>query len=144
VSALRVWAPGAQRVEVVMGARPLAMIMDAGGYWEADAPDAAAGADYAFAVDGGEPLPDPRSRWQPHGVHRASRVVDHGAFAWTDQRWRAGPLAAAVIYEVHVGTFTPIGTFEAAIERLDHLVELGVTHVELMPVAEFPGDHGWG
>jgi len=144
VSALRVWAPGAQRVEVVIGARRLEMTAGAGGYWEVDAPEAAAGVDYAFAVDGGEPLPDPRSAWQPGGVHRASRVVDHGAFAWTDAKWRGGPLGAAVIYELHVGTFTPRGTFDAAIERLDHLVELGVTHVELMPVAEFPGDHGWG
>jgi len=103
-----------------------------------------AGTDYAFVIDGGEALPDPRSPWQPEGVHGPSRTVDHDAFAWGDRRFQAAPLASAVIYELHVGTFTAEGTFEAAIDRLDHLVALGVTHVELMPVAEFPGDRGWG
>ena len=96
------------------------------------------------SLDDNPPLPDPRSSWQPHGVHGPSRVIDHQAFAWTDDRWQAGPLSAAVVYELHVGTFTPAGTFEAAIERLDHLVALGVTHVALMPVPEFPGSRGWG
>jgi maltooligosyltrehalose trehalohydrolase len=100
------------------------------------------GTGYAFVIDGGEPLPDPRSLWQSHGVHGPSRVLDHAAFPWTDKRWQPGPLASAVLYELHVGTFTPAGTFEAAIERLDHLVDLGITHVELMPVAEFPGLRG--
>jgi maltooligosyltrehalose trehalohydrolase len=77
-------------------------------------------------------------------VHGPSRVLGQGAFPWTDERWQPRPLPSAVLYELHVGTFTPVGTFEAAIERLDHLVELGVTHVELMPVAEFPGERGWG
>jgi maltooligosyltrehalose trehalohydrolase len=103
-----------------------------------------AGTDYRFVVDGGEPLPDPRSRWQPAGVHGPSRVLDTRTFAWTDAGFQAPPLSAAVIYELHVGTFTPEGTFEAAVARLDHLVDLGVTHVELMPVAAFPGDRGWG
>ncbi len=88
--------------------------------------------------------PDPRSQWQPNGVHGLSRVYDQTAFAWSDGGWQAPPLARAVIYELHVGTFTPEGTFDAAIERLDYLVELGITHVELMPVAAFPGGQGWG
>jgi maltooligosyltrehalose trehalohydrolase len=110
----------------------------------ASGPSAGPGIDYAFVLDNGEPLPDPRSPWQPHGVHGPSRVVDHAAFPWTDKSWRAGPLASAVIYELHVGTFTLTGTFEAAIERLGHLMDLGVTHVELMPMGEFPGARGWG
>ncbi len=78
------------------------------------------------------------------GIDGLSRPVDHGAFRWTDANWKAPPLATAVIYELHVGTFTPQGTFDAAIEKLDHLAGLGVTHVELMPVNEFPGARGWG
>ena len=115
-----------------------------GGWWSADVPAAGPGSEYAFRLDGGEPLPDPRSPWQPSGVHGPSRVVEHQAFPWQDQGWQAGPLAAAVLYELHVGTFTPSGTFEAAIARLDHLVDLGMTHVELMPVNEFAGSRGWG
>ena len=89
-------------------------------------------------------MPDPRSPWQPLGTAGPSRSYDHGAFRWTDRGWRGGPLRGAVIYELHVGTFTPEGTFDAAIERLDHLRDLGVDMIELMPVAAFPGQHGWG
>jgi maltooligosyltrehalose trehalohydrolase len=105
--------------------------------------------DYAFVLDGAEPaLPDPRSAWQPHGVHGPSRTFDAGAFPWTDVDWR-GPRSGAgvlgsVIYELHVGTFTPEGTLDAALTRLDHLVDLGVDVVELMPVAAFPGRWNWG
>jgi maltooligosyltrehalose trehalohydrolase len=140
----RVWAPRAGRVELQLGGDRLDMRAEGGGWWELEAP-AAAGADYGYRLDGGDPLPDPRSRWQPNGVHGLSRLVDHAAFRWTDAGWRGGPrLADAVLYELHVGTFTPGGTFESAIERLDHLVELGVNAVELMPVAEFSGERGWG
>ncbi len=114
-----------------------------GGWWELEA-DAVAGADYGFYLDGGEPLPDPRSPWQPAGVHGLSRLVDHGAFRWTDAGWRPPSLAGCVLYELHTGAFTPGGTFESAAERLDHLVGLGVNAVELMPVAEFSGERGWG
>jgi maltooligosyltrehalose trehalohydrolase len=120
------------------------MVATQRGWWSVDAPDVGPGTDYAFALDGGPPLPDPRSPWQPHGIHRCSRLLDHGAFRWTDAGWQAPPLAAGLIYELHVGTFTPGGTFEGAIERLEHLRDLGVTHVELMPVAEFSGTRGWG
>jgi maltooligosyltrehalose trehalohydrolase len=139
---LRVWAPKATTVEVNLGGRRRPMGREDGGWWQAEV--AEAGTDYAFVLDGSAPLPDPRSPWQPAGIHGASRTVDHAAFAWTDQAWRPPPLSSAIIYELHIGTFTPEGTFAAAIERLDHLVALGITHVELMPVAEFSGRRGWG
>ena len=142
----RVWAPTAARVDVVIEglAGPVAMTRSTGGWWEAVVDDAPAGTDYRFSVDGGDARPDPRSAWQPQGVHGPSRVVDHGAFSWTDGRWHGFHLPAAVLYELHVGTFSPQGTFDGVVERLDHLVELGVTAIELCPVAQFPGRHGWG
>jgi maltooligosyltrehalose trehalohydrolase len=130
-------------VELQLGGERLGMTRQAGGWWEARA-EVAPGADYGFRLDGGDPLPDPRSRWQPHGVHGLSRVVDHAAFPWTDDGWRPPRVADLVIYELHVGTFTPGGVFTSAIERLDHLVDLGVNAVEVMPVAEFSGERGWG
>jgi maltooligosyltrehalose trehalohydrolase len=114
------------------------------GWWSATIDSTDSGCDYGFVLDGEGPFPDPRSPWQPDGVHGLSRTVDHSAFQWTDHGWRAPSLSAGLIYELHLGTFTPAGTFDAAIAKLDHLVDLGVTHVELMPVNEFPGDHGWG
>ena len=144
MTTLRVWAPGKETVEVeVEGDRtPLTSI--AGGWWQVELPEAGPGTDYAFVVDGGQPRPDPRSSWQPSGVHGPSRLVDHEAFAWTDALWRGLPLPGAVLYELHIGTFTPEGTFDAAIERLDHLVELGVDAVELLPCNAFAGERGWG
>jgi maltooligosyltrehalose trehalohydrolase len=100
--------------------------------------------DYQFVLEDGNAYPDPRSPWQPLGVHGPSRSLDHSRFAWTDQRWQAPPLSEAIIYELHIGTFTPEGTFVAAIEKLDDLAALGITHIEIMPVAEFPGQRGWG
>ena len=145
MTTFRVWAPHIERVAVQIGDERVPMTTDAQyGWWQADIPTAGPGTDYAFILDDGAPLPDPRSPWQPQGVFGPSRVVDHGAFRWTDANWQAPTLASALIYELHVGTFTPAGTFDAAIARLDHLVELGVTHVELMPVSEFPGARGWG
>jgi maltooligosyltrehalose trehalohydrolase len=118
---------------------------DERGWYEADVPGAGPGDDYGYSLDGGEPRPDPRSPWQPHGVHGLSRLVDHGAFRWTDGGWDGGvPLAEAVIYELHVDTFSPEETYDGAIPKLDHLVDLGVTTVELLPVAEYPGRWGWG
>ena len=141
---MRVWAPHAATVELVCGERVEPMTRGDDGWWSVVAPFVEHGVEYAFVLDGEGPLPDPRSAWQPEGVHGPSRWLDHGRFRWTDDGWRAPPLASAAIYELHVGTFTRAGTFEAAIERLDHLVELGVTHVELTPVAEFAGTRGWG
>ena len=113
------------------------------GWWQARVEGAHPGTDYTFSIDGGSPLPDPRSCWQPEGVHGPSRLVD-GEFPWTDGHWNPPLLASGILYELHTGTFTPQGTFQAAIGKLDHLVNLGVTHIELMPVAEFPGRWGWG
>lgn len=118
-----------------------------GGWWELDLPEAGPGTDYRFVLDGSEPLADPRSPWQPEGIDGPSRVVDHGAFAWNDAGWRgcsAPWLAGGAVYELHLGTFTPEGTFDAAAGHLDHLVGLGVRAVEIMPVNEFSGEHGWG
>ncbi len=113
------------------------------GWWTAHA-EADPGLRYGFLLDGAAPQPDPRSLRQPDGPHALSAVYDPGAFDWTDDGWAGVPLEGAVLYEVHVGTFTRQGTFDAAIRRLDHLVDLGVDVVELMPVASFPGRHGWG
>jgi maltooligosyltrehalose trehalohydrolase len=140
----QVWAPIPKKVELLLGNEKLPMTAGAGGWWEATVPAAAPGADYAFLLDGQGPFPDPRSPWQPAGVHRHSRLLDHRAFQWTDGGYQAPPLGSAVIYELHTGTFTPQGTFAAAINKLDHLLQLGVTHIELMPVAAFPGARGWG
>ena len=139
----RVWAPKAKNLEVKIQSERFVMTAGENGWWIVEAPLAGTGIDYAFVVDG-EPLPDPRSPWQPSGIHGPSRTVDHAGFKWTDQRWQAGPLSSAIFYELHVGTFTPEGTFRAVIDKLDSLAELGITHIELMPVAEFSGTRGWG
>lgn len=141
---IRVWAPDARRVQLESGGRRLEMIAHESGWWSVDAPFITHGVDYAFRVDGDGPFPDPRSPWQPGGVDGPSRWVDHGRFTWSDGGWQQVPLESAVIYELHVGTFTAEGTFDGAAKRLDHLTGLGVTHVELMPVAEFSGRRGWG
>jgi maltooligosyltrehalose trehalohydrolase len=144
MTAFRVWVPKANRVEVEIRGERFAMTAGEGGWWFAEIASAGPNTDYAFVLDGGQRLPDPRSPWQPHGVDGPSRVVDQGAFPWTDQHWQARPLSSALFYELHIGTFTPEGTFKAAIEKLDYLLRLGITHVELMPVAEFSGSRGWG
>jgi len=140
---LRVWAPLARTVEGVVGDRRVPLEQLDGGWWRS-AELFGPGVDYGFSLDGAAALPSPRSRWQPLGIDGPSQIVDPGAFEWTDGAFRAPPLASGVIYELHIGTFTDEGTFSTAIGRLDHLVTLGVTHVELMPVAEFSGDRGWG
>ncbi len=118
---------------------------DEDGWWRLELGDGDHGTDYGFIVDDdAKAYPDPRSAWQPNGVHGLSRVYDHGRFAWSGATFQAPALSSGVVYEMHVGTFTPQGTFDAAIEKLDYLVELGVTHVELMPVAAFEGKQGWG
>jgi maltooligosyltrehalose trehalohydrolase len=115
------------------------------GWWSATVESAGPGTDYGFLLDEESKLyPDPRAMWMPNGVHGASRIYAAGTFQWNDAQWNAPLLASGIIYELHIGTFTSEGTFDAAITKLQHLVDLGVTHVELMPVAEFPGDFGWG
>ncbi len=145
MTTFRVWAPDKRTVHVDIDGHRTALRPAGGGWWRAEVARAGPGTDYQFSLDGGPLRPDPRSAWQPAGVFGPSRVVDHAAFAWTDAGWQPPPLdGTALIYELHVGTFTPNGTFAAAIERLPHLRDLGVTHVELMPVQEFSGMRGWG
>jgi len=140
-----VWAPRAGTIAVKIGKERFALAKKGRGWWSGEVASAGPGTDYGFVIDGLEPaLPDPRTQWQPHGVHGESRVVDHALFAWSDSGWQAPPLSSALIYELHVGTFTPEGTFQGAESHLDYLKDLGVTHVELMPIANFPGKHGWG
>jgi maltooligosyltrehalose trehalohydrolase len=141
-----VWAPRARRVDVVLESekRAIALAGDGEGGFSALVEGVAEGALYRFRLDGERERPDPVSRSQPRGVHDASAVVDPSAFAWRDAGWRGLELPSLVLYELHVGTFTPEGTFAAAIEKLPLLRDLGVTAVELMPVAEFPGGRNWG
>jgi maltooligosyltrehalose trehalohydrolase len=139
-----VWAPRARALAVRIGSEDHPMHPARCGWWKGRVENAGPGTDYSFIIDGGDPVPDPRSQYQPHGVHGPSRLVDHDAFKWTDANWQARPLSSAIVYELHVGTFTRGGTFESAIERLDYLRDLGVTHVELMPVNQFSGERGWG
>jgi maltooligosyltrehalose trehalohydrolase len=138
-----VWAPHARRVEVVLDGGRLALDRDDEG-WFRGGPHLEHGDRYAFALDGGPPLPDPRSRWQPDGVHGPSAVDDPRRHRWGDDAWAGLDLWEGVVYELHVGTFAPAGTLDAAIDRLDHLVDLGVSAVELLPVAEAMGERGWG
>ncbi len=114
------------------------------GWWSCREDAAGPGSDYAFSLDGGSPRPDPRTPFQPSGINGPSRVIDHASFEWSDAGWRGVPLPGSVLYEAHLGTFSPEGTFDGAIARLPHLVDLGVDLLEIMPVAEFSGDRGWG
>jgi malto-oligosyltrehalose trehalohydrolase len=143
----RLWAPGAARVDLVLGtdAARAALPMDArGGWFESRVAHAPAGTRYAFRIDGAAAVPDPASRANQEDVHAPSMVVDPLAFEWQDEAWRGRPWEEAAIYELHVGTFTPTGTFAAAAGQLDALADLGITALELMPVADFPGDRNWG
>jgi len=141
----RVWAPRCRSLEVVIeGRRPLAMSRHDDGIFETVVPGLPAGTRYQYRLDGERYRPDPTSRFQPEGVHGPSMVVDPTAYAWTDQAFPGHASRDLVIYELHVGTFTRAGTFEATIAHLPQLVDLGVTAIELMPVAEFPGSRNWG
>ena len=141
---LAVWAPLPERVTAIVDGQPVPTEPIGGGWWATADVIVAPGTRYAWELDGGAPRPDPRSPRQPSGLDGPSEVVDHGAFAWSDRGWRSAPLGSLVLYELHIGTFTPHGTFDAALEHLDHLVELGVNAIEVMPVATFPGSRGWG
>ena len=147
-----VWAPDARRVEVLVEGVPdahdllLAPVVGDPGEptWVGIVEGVGAGDHYRLRLDGGDALPDPASRFQPDGVHGASEIVDTARFGWSDAGWRGVDLAEAVLYELHIGTFTPEGTFDAAIGQLDRLADLGVTLVEVMPVNAFPGARNWG
>ncbi|MDN8548114.1 malto-oligosyltrehalose trehalohydrolase [Microbacterium sp. NM3R9] len=142
---IEVWAPRPERVRLRRpDAADVELTRDAAGWWSADVA-LQPGDRYGFVLgDSDDVRPDPRSRRQPDGVHGLSAWDDPSEFAWTDHAWTGRPLAGGLIYELHIGTFTSAGTLEAAAERLDHLVELGVTHIELLPVNAFNGTHNWG
>jgi maltooligosyltrehalose trehalohydrolase len=144
VNPCRVWAPRATHVEMVTRDQRLPLEAVAGGWFELVDGHLEPGDDYSFILDGSSPRPDPRSSWQPHGVHGASRAVDRDAFVWTDAAWHGRSLGDCVVYELHIGTFSDAGTFDGAIEHIGALVDLGVGAVEVMPVAAFPGVRGWG
>lgn len=139
-----VWAPRAKTIAVQIGEKLFPMQCGDRGWWSIPVSEAGPKTDYRFVIDGGAPVPDPRSRWQPNGINGPSRLLDDASFQWTDRFWQAKPLSSATIYELHIGTFTAEGTFRSTIERLDYLADLGITHVELMPVNEFSGRWGWG
>ena len=144
----RVWAPNAERVDVQLevadGPTDHPLAPEADGYHAGVLPTARAGDRYRYRLDGGPAYPDPCSRFQPEGPHGPSQVVDPSAYGWRDRDWAGLGPDGLVIYELHVGTFTPDGTFDAVIPRLPELAALGVTAIELMPVAEFPGRRNWG
>ncbi len=143
-----VWAPSARTVDLVLlqegGERRLALRRTTEGRFSLHVPEVRAGARYRLALDGGSPFPDPASRFQPEGVHGPSEVIDPRAHAWTDAAWRGLPRRDPVVHEIHVGTFSPEGTFAGVEARLPDLAELGVDAIELMPVADFPGSRNWG
>ncbi len=145
----RVWAPRPGKVDLVLATgerRPMICADEllGAGWHVAPGVDLIGSDRYGFSLDGGPARADPRSASQPCGPQGLSEVIDHQAFEWSDSSWRGFHLASAVIYELHVGTFSGDGTFDSAIGRLDYLVDLGITAIELMPVAEFPGQRGWG
>jgi maltooligosyltrehalose trehalohydrolase len=143
----RLWAPAAKRVELlatVGGSRHEQTLTPRDGGWFEATLKIGAGTGYAYRIDGGLVVPDPASRSNPDDVHAASRVVDPQAYEWRDAGWRGRPWSEAVVYELHVGTFTRDGTFAAVARHFDHLRDLGVTAIELMPIADFPGRRNWG
>lgn len=140
----RVWAPEAASLAVRLGQETPAAMTRHGEDFELIVPRACPGDLYSFVFGDGRVRPDPVSRSQPHGVHGPSEIVDPDGFRWSDQHWKGIPLSECVFYELHMGTFTPEGTFAAAISKLAHLKDLGITAVELMPVGEFPGARNWG
>lgn len=144
----RLWAPGAGKVELALGLGPdrkfSPMQSAAGGWYELTSPQAPAGSRYGFRINGDLIAPDPASRFNPDDIHAPSMVIDPRAYDWPDDGWRGRPWHEAVIYELHVGTFTEEGNFAGVESRLDYLVDLGVTAIELMPVADFPGRRSWG
>jgi maltooligosyltrehalose trehalohydrolase len=140
-----VWAPERERVRVHVDGATHELDRSRGGWWRASVGDAGPGSRYAFLLDDdATPLPDPRSRWQPDGVHQASQLYDDSGFSWSDGTWTGRRLPGSVVYELHIGTFTPAGTFDAAIEKLDHLAGLGVDLVEVLPLNAVDGPRNWG
>ena len=143
-AAFRVWARNHKTVSVVVNNREHPLRLEGDGYFVGDVKDVRAGDTYRFLLNGEGPFPDPASRYQPEGPHGPSQIIDATKFAWTDQAWQGIKLAHQVIYELHIGTFTREGTWRSAIPELPTLAELGITAIEVMPVAEFAGSFGWG
>jgi maltooligosyltrehalose trehalohydrolase len=140
---IRVWAPRVATISVRVDGNDTPLDPAGDGWWSG--PVLPAGTDYGFVLDDADDaLPDPRSRWQPNGVHAPSRSYDQDAYEWHDAHWPGRDLTAALLYELHVGTFTPGGTFDSAVERLEYLAALGVTHIELLPVSAVNGVWNWG
>lgn len=141
-----VWAPASSRVDVIIEGRaaPYPLSRHADGYFSAEIAGIRAGNQYRYRLDGGDPLPDPCSRFQPKGVHGPSEVIDPGSFAWSDAEWHGIDLRGQVIYELHVGAFSQSGTFGGVLEQLETLRDLGITVIEVMPVSAFPGRWNWG
>jgi len=139
----RLWAPRAKSVALLRD-RPIAMAADPSGWWTLASPDARVGTRYKFRIDGTLDVPDPASPFQPEDVDGPSEVIDHTAYSWRVPDWRGRPWEEAAILELHVGAFTPQGTYRAAIEKLDHVAAAGFTAIELMPVADFAGRRNWG
>ena len=146
----RVWAPNLKSLAVrILGERPRTIPMTqsanpAESEFVAVVPQVSEGTDYLYVLEGERERPDPVSRWQPHGVHGPSRIVNPASFQWSDQKWAGIPLKDFIVYELHPGTFTREGSFESVIPRLPYLRDLGITAVEIMPVAEVPGNRNWG
>jgi len=144
---ITVWAPHAEKVELIISGKeaPLPLTKDSYGYWQSEKlKDLASNTRYMFQLDSGQKLPDPASQSQPEGVHSWSEIVDHSAYKWGDDDWRPVPLSDMIIYELHVGTFTDAGTFDAIIDKIEHLKALGINAIEIMPIAQFPGKRNWG
>lgn len=140
----RLWAPDHASVTLLLGDKSYPMAPEESGYFSLLVPDAGAGDTYRFRLgDSGIVVADPASRYQPHGPFGPSSVVD-SSYPWRDENWRGLPLEGQILYELHIGTFTPEGTFSAATDQLEKLVELGITTVEIMPISDFPGHYGWG
>ncbi|HEY3886663.1 MAG TPA: alpha-amylase family glycosyl hydrolase, partial [Vicinamibacterales bacterium] len=146
---VRVWAPACERVELVApdetrAGRTLPMEKEPDGHFSVFDPEGRAGGRYWFRLDGDRLRPDPASRFQPDGPHGPSQYIDPGAFRWSDATWKGVTRTGQVVYEMHIGTFTPEGTWRAAARELNELARIGVTIVEMMPVADFSGRFGWG
>lgn len=140
----RVWAPRVERLHLVIENGPAFPMTPQGAYFEGTFPDLGVGTRYRYRVDGASLFPDPASRFQPTGVHGPSEIIDPTTYPWTDSDWRGIPRADLVFYELHVGSFSPEGTFEGVRSHLEYLKDLGITAIELMPLADFPGDRNWG
>ena len=141
----RVWAPARRSVSVVLeGGSETALEREDLGYFSGCLPQARAGSRYRYRLDAGDAFPDPASRFQPEGPHGPSEVIDPGAFPWSDRAWRGIRLEGQILYEIHIGTFTPEGTWAGAARELPELARIGITVLEVMPVAEFAGNFGWG